>query len=81
MAEGKVRIDPRDNDVSIELERRPTNKGGKGPMFEEAVNLSNLGPHFDKDAPEYIAATVGSPAHIPCKARNLGSRSVSIYFL
>ncbi|XP_050719604.1 hemicentin-2-like isoform X2 [Eriocheir sinensis] len=35
------------------------------------------GPHFAPDSPKHILAAVGSPAHVPCKARNLGSKSVS----
>ncbi|KAK8385489.1 hypothetical protein O3P69_016364 [Scylla paramamosain] len=35
------------------------------------------GPHFAPDSPKYVSAAVGSPAHVPCKARNLGSKSVS----
>ncbi|XP_066940295.1 zwei Ig domain protein zig-8-like [Macrobrachium rosenbergii] len=35
------------------------------------------GPHFAKDTPKSVLAAVGAPAHIPCKARNLGAKSVS----
>ncbi|KAK4312792.1 hypothetical protein Pmani_015804 [Petrolisthes manimaculis] len=35
------------------------------------------GPHFSQDSPKLVKAAVGSPAHIPCKVRNLGSKSVS----
>ncbi|XP_068220053.1 zwei Ig domain protein zig-8-like [Palaemon carinicauda] len=34
-------------------------------------------PHFAKDTPKSVLAAVGTPAHIPCKARNLGAKSVS----
>ncbi|KAK3872352.1 hypothetical protein Pcinc_022569 [Petrolisthes cinctipes] len=33
------------------------------------------GPHFSLDSPKLVKAAVGSPAHIPCKVRNLGSKS------
>ncbi|XP_069940862.1 fibroblast growth factor receptor 1 isoform X2 [Cherax quadricarinatus] len=35
------------------------------------------GPHFAPDTPTHVTAAVGAPAHVPCKARNLGSKSVS----
>ncbi|XP_063601697.1 protein sidekick-2-like [Penaeus indicus] len=35
------------------------------------------GPHFHPDSPRHIAAAVGSPALMPCRARNLGAKSVS----
>lgn len=35
------------------------------------------GPHFAPDSPKHVTAAVGAPAHVPCKARNLGSKSVS----
>lgn len=35
-----------------------------------------LGPHFSQDTPKLVKAAVGSPAHVPCKVRNLGSKSV-----
>ncbi|KAK7076361.1 hypothetical protein SK128_023541 [Halocaridina rubra] len=35
------------------------------------------GPHIAGDSPKAIMATVGTPVHVPCKARNLGSKSVS----
>ena len=36
-----------------------------------------LGPHFVEGAPTVVTAAVGGPAVLPCKARNLGSKSVS----
>ncbi|XP_042863040.1 hemicentin-2-like [Penaeus japonicus] len=35
------------------------------------------GPHFHPDSPRNITAAVGSPALMPCRARNLGAKSVS----
>ncbi|KAA0189596.1 hypothetical protein HAZT_HAZT001835, partial [Hyalella azteca] len=34
-------------------------------------------PHFAPDSPREVVAAVGAPAHIPCKARSLGAKSVS----
>ena len=34
-------------------------------------------PHFASDSPEEVMAAMGTPAHIPCKARSLGAKSVS----
>ncbi|XP_042215516.1 hemicentin-2-like isoform X2 [Homarus americanus] len=39
--------------------------------------FSSKGPHFAPDSPRHVTAAVGAPAHVPCKARNLGSKSVS----
>uniref|UniRef100_A0A2P2I4K1 Kin of IRRE-like protein 3 n=1 Tax=Hirondellea gigas TaxID=1518452 RepID=A0A2P2I4K1_9CRUS len=34
-------------------------------------------PHFAPDSPREVTAALGAPAHIPCKARSLGAKSVS----
>ncbi|XP_068206120.1 lachesin-like [Palaemon carinicauda] len=44
---------------------------------EDSSNTPPRGPHFAKDTPKRVLAAVGAPAHIPCKARNLGAKSVS----
>ncbi|XP_068232369.1 lachesin-like [Palaemon carinicauda] len=38
---------------------------------------SPKGPHFAKDMPSSVVAAVGTPAHIPCKVRNLGNKTVT----
>ena len=78
--DGKVRIDPRGNDVLAEKEGEVIGKSMKfPPMLEDALTPSvPEGPHFSPDAPKFVAGAVGSPAYIPCKARNLGAKSVSI---
>ncbi|XP_068230627.1 zwei Ig domain protein zig-8-like [Palaemon carinicauda] len=39
--------------------------------------LPPRGPHFAKNTPTSVLAAVGAPALLPCKARNLGAKSVS----
>ncbi|XP_037797445.1 hemicentin-1-like [Penaeus monodon] len=65
LVESKVRVDPRRNDVEEVVPVPPVDPS------------PSRGPHFADDSPKQIMAAVGSPALIPCKARNLGSKSVS----
>ncbi|XP_064102702.1 sialoadhesin-like [Macrobrachium nipponense] len=52
--------------------------GDAGRIRGQDVNTPPpRGPHFAKDTPKRVLAAVGTPAHIPCKARNLGAKSVS----
>ncbi|XP_064094825.1 protein sidekick-2-like [Macrobrachium nipponense] len=69
--------------VDAKVGGKPTqNKVGSadaGEIWEEEDDAASppKGPHFAKDTPKSVLAAVGTPAHIPCKARNLGAKSVS----
>lgn len=39
------------------------------------------GPYFDKSASKNVTALVGKTAHLNCRVRNLGNRSVSNFNL
>ncbi|XP_071520588.1 protein sidekick-2-like [Panulirus ornatus] len=70
-------------DVLLVDSKMRTNPGGNH-VEAQAVGMPDWGafstpkgPHFAADSPRHVTAAVGTPAHIPCKARNLGSKSVS----
>ncbi|XP_066981019.1 zwei Ig domain protein zig-8-like [Macrobrachium rosenbergii] len=69
VVDGKVGGKPNQNKVG---------PADAGETWEEDDDASPpKGPHFAKDTPKSVLAAVGTPAHIPCKARNLGAKSVS----
>ncbi|XP_064099532.1 sialoadhesin-like [Macrobrachium nipponense] len=70
VVDSKVRGKPNRNRVD-------TGDSGGGIWGQDENSPLPKGPHFAKDTPKSVLAAVGAPAHIPCKARNLGAKSVS----
>ncbi|XP_045600804.1 fibroblast growth factor receptor 1 [Procambarus clarkii] len=71
-------------DVLLVESKLRTNPTGNNQVEAQAVGMADWaafstpkGPHFAPDTPTCVTAAVGAPAHVPCKARNLGSKSVS----
>ncbi|XP_068235958.1 zwei Ig domain protein zig-8-like [Palaemon carinicauda] len=69
VVESKVRVDARNSN---------TKEGEEQPLVVPEFDPNEpKEPHFAEDSPKQVVASVGSPAHIPCKPRNLGAKSVS----
>ncbi|XP_066988257.1 zwei Ig domain protein zig-8-like [Macrobrachium rosenbergii] len=67
-----------DSKVRGKPNRNKVTSGTSLRVLGEGINASPPRvPHFAKDTPTSVLAAVGAPALLPCKARNLGAKSVS----
>ena len=49
-------------------------------LRDDPSQASRTGPYFDANSPKEITVAIGTTAHIPCMARNTGTKPVSVLF-
>lgn len=49
--------------------------------FNPSMHSKLYEPHFDHSVPNNVTALVGKSAYLSCKVRNLGNKTVSLFYL
>ena len=65
-------------EVRITLRKSDPEPGGSDSPLQVSSTKGPVGPYFADESPRFVTAAIGAPVHIPCKARNLGAKSVSL---